>query len=300
MVDAMAEVFIADVAGYRGTKPEKVVSDFGAGGVLVGRAAVDAGMADRLGSLESLIRELSHGGRAGKRSMSPMPGATAGANSEGSTMKVNVLSFFAKWLGAGQPAVIDVPEAVADEAGPDAAALAAAAQVAAPLRLFETGPSAREKALEQELSAAKAALEAAAKAKAADLAATAETWFLAQVKAERLTPAERDKVVAAFVDFAQADADKPISFLAADGGRLGVFKAGIEGRKPAGRTKETVPTDAASVAAQLAAGGLKVFPSAAADPDADAEKAAARKGRVNAMLAATEAGATLAEKPAGK
>jgi signal peptide peptidase SppA len=54
-VDAMAQVFVETVARYRDTTVEKVLSDFGAGGVLVGEAAVEAGMADRLGSLEETI-----------------------------------------------------------------------------------------------------------------------------------------------------------------------------------------------------------------------------------------------------
>lgn len=58
-VDALAQVFIEAVAGYRGVDPETVIEQFGQGGVFVGQAAVDAGLADRLGSLESLIAELN-------------------------------------------------------------------------------------------------------------------------------------------------------------------------------------------------------------------------------------------------
>lgn len=55
LVDATAEVFVETVARNRNTTPERVVADFGAGGMLVGRAAVDVGMADRIGSLESVL-----------------------------------------------------------------------------------------------------------------------------------------------------------------------------------------------------------------------------------------------------
>jgi len=58
-VDALAQVFIDAVAAYRGVDPETVIEHFGQGGVFVGQAAVDAGLADRLGSLESLIAELN-------------------------------------------------------------------------------------------------------------------------------------------------------------------------------------------------------------------------------------------------
>lgn len=55
LVDATAAVFVEAVARNRGTTPARVLADFGAGGLLVGREAVAAGMADRLGSLESIL-----------------------------------------------------------------------------------------------------------------------------------------------------------------------------------------------------------------------------------------------------
>lgn len=58
-VDSLAQVFIDAVAGYRGVTPETVLSDFGKGGVLVGIDAVTAGLADDLGSLESLIAKFN-------------------------------------------------------------------------------------------------------------------------------------------------------------------------------------------------------------------------------------------------
>jgi signal peptide peptidase SppA len=55
MVDALAQVFIAQVAKFRGTSEERVASDFGRGATLPARSAVAAGMADSLGSLEGLL-----------------------------------------------------------------------------------------------------------------------------------------------------------------------------------------------------------------------------------------------------
>jgi len=55
MVDALAAVFIGKVAKFRGTSEAKVGSEFGRGAVLAAREAVSVGMADALGSLESLI-----------------------------------------------------------------------------------------------------------------------------------------------------------------------------------------------------------------------------------------------------
>ncbi len=54
-IDALATVFVDSVAANRGVKPAKVLSDFGKGDVFVGAGAVKAGLADRLGSFESLL-----------------------------------------------------------------------------------------------------------------------------------------------------------------------------------------------------------------------------------------------------
>jgi len=59
MVDALAEVFVAAVARHRGVSEAHVLAEFGQGGVLIGAAAVKARMADRIGSLESVIAALA-------------------------------------------------------------------------------------------------------------------------------------------------------------------------------------------------------------------------------------------------
>jgi ClpP class serine protease len=58
LVDDMAAVFVASVALHRGVSEETVVTNFGAGGVFVGQAAVDAGLVDGLGSFESTLANL--------------------------------------------------------------------------------------------------------------------------------------------------------------------------------------------------------------------------------------------------
>lgn len=60
-VDALAEVFINSVADYRGVDPANVLTQFGQGGMMIASEAIAAGMADRLGSLETLIAQLSGG-----------------------------------------------------------------------------------------------------------------------------------------------------------------------------------------------------------------------------------------------
>jgi ClpP class serine protease len=55
MVDEVAAVLIATVARNRSVSAEAVMKRFGAGGMLVGRACVTAGMADSVGQLEAAI-----------------------------------------------------------------------------------------------------------------------------------------------------------------------------------------------------------------------------------------------------
>lgn len=58
LVDDMASVFVSRVARHRGVSEETVLSDFGAGGMRVGKQATAAGMADELGSFESTLLAL--------------------------------------------------------------------------------------------------------------------------------------------------------------------------------------------------------------------------------------------------
>jgi len=67
-VDALADVFIATVAKGRGVKPDDVIARFGGGDVLIGAAAVAAGMADRIGDFEAVIAELAAGSRPAPKS----------------------------------------------------------------------------------------------------------------------------------------------------------------------------------------------------------------------------------------
>lgn len=67
VVDAMADVFVSAVADFRKTTPDNVLAEFGRGGVLIGKAAVKAGMADRTGSLETVIAELAGSASNSKR-----------------------------------------------------------------------------------------------------------------------------------------------------------------------------------------------------------------------------------------
>lgn len=54
-VDRLAQIFIENVAEFRGVQTDSVLKQYGQGGLLVGADAVAVGMADELGSLESVI-----------------------------------------------------------------------------------------------------------------------------------------------------------------------------------------------------------------------------------------------------
>ncbi|HHC7130627.1 TPA: S49 family peptidase [Vibrio parahaemolyticus] len=78
-LDDLAEVFVQRVARNMAVDRDTVINDFGGGGILVGQAAVDKGMAHRLGSLEGVIAEL----KTGKKNTMPDPNQTNTAADEG-------------------------------------------------------------------------------------------------------------------------------------------------------------------------------------------------------------------------
>lgn len=59
IVDELADVFVASVARNRKVTTDKVINDFGEGSVLVGKSAVEAGLVDETGSLESVLKSLN-------------------------------------------------------------------------------------------------------------------------------------------------------------------------------------------------------------------------------------------------
>jgi len=65
LVDSLSDVFVDKVASYRGTDRDTVLKNYGQGDVLVGQAAVAAGLADRVGSFEGVLSELASGRYAG-------------------------------------------------------------------------------------------------------------------------------------------------------------------------------------------------------------------------------------------
>ena len=60
MLDTLTDVFISAVATHRGVETSKVEKDFGKGGVMVGQENIDAGLADEIGSFESILTVLQN------------------------------------------------------------------------------------------------------------------------------------------------------------------------------------------------------------------------------------------------
>ncbi len=89
LVDAMSDVFTNKVATYRGTDLDTVLKNYGQGDVLVGQAAVAAGLADRMGSFEGVLSELSAGGYSGQAKMNA---AASGGQTESADMRLFLTS----------------------------------------------------------------------------------------------------------------------------------------------------------------------------------------------------------------
>ena len=70
-IDALGEIFVRTVAANRNVSVAKVLSDFGGGGVVVGREAVKVGLCDSVASLSELLAGLNEA--AGTRKSRPAP-----------------------------------------------------------------------------------------------------------------------------------------------------------------------------------------------------------------------------------
>ncbi|QFU18095.1 S49 family peptidase [Microvirga thermotolerans] len=79
-VDALADVFVNAVAENRDASRAYVLERFGKGDVLIGKAAIDAGMADEFGTFEKVLSELA-GGKT-KRAPHSSPRASLPPNSQ--------------------------------------------------------------------------------------------------------------------------------------------------------------------------------------------------------------------------
>jgi signal peptide peptidase SppA len=215
MVDDLADVFVETVARNRRVSVEAVLTDFGQGAVFVGQKAVEAGLADRLGSFEQIVSDLA----AGKKPRRYKPKMAASAaeeedmnlSEELNKIKARVLAAFNTESPSAQDKVDDV---VAKE--PDVSAEEGKAKVVA--------AEAENERLRKQLAA-----QHEEKTKA-----DAEAFVQAQLVAGRLFPAEKDPTITQYLTAAADDQERPLE----KGSRVATLRAMIESRPSNKLTEE--------------------------------------------------------------
>jgi len=180
LVDDMTDVFVAKVARNRGIDPAAVLAV--AGGMLVGQKAVDAGLADMLGSEETVHAALAMGALPTRRSLAtPL-------HQEVLAMPPEKKGFWA-WV-TGDPATAAAPEA------PTAPALELVTA-----ELVSQAPDPDLARLRGEIT----------RLRGAQITKDAAAFAAGELTARRAYPAEQDALVALYVQCAQDDLASPIA-----------------------------------------------------------------------------------------
>lgn len=106
-VDATEDVFVAALAKQRGIDVEKVLAEFGQGGVMPAARAVDVGMADAIGTFEATLSALAANPKGRKRMSKENLAAET----------IPVASITAGYIAASHPAVAEALRAEGKAAG---------------------------------------------------------------------------------------------------------------------------------------------------------------------------------------
>lgn len=227
LVDGLTEVFIAKVARNRGVSPDTVRQDFGQGGMRIGQAAVDVGMADRLGSFEGTLAQLAQQAAAVTRPATPTPSRRAFSAGAITAEEIEAMDWRAFWAGmfgaaeasgatkqtTEQPAASEQPAA-----DPAPAEQPAASTAAADPRIAE---------LEAQLAARTAA---EARQVAEQIEKDAQAFADGAVASRRAYPAEAEALAGLY------------RACAAQGETaLGALRASVEARPQHSVTVESVP-----------------------------------------------------------
>lgn len=118
LLNALSDVFISRVSRNRGTTPENVLENFGKGGVKVGQAAVDSGMADQVTTFETTFSTIRNHKQettmSTPQNQAPAPAQTAPVTVPQAQAPVQTQSAPAAAPAAQAPA-ISVDEAVKAE-----------------------------------------------------------------------------------------------------------------------------------------------------------------------------------------
>jgi signal peptide peptidase SppA len=238
LADDTAAVFITRVAEYRGVSPETVIEKYGGGGVMVGRAAKDAGMIDRFGSYESVHAELS--GKT-ERPLVWVPGGgkhvpaskvPAATSSEGSYM-ATMMERFWKQFGSMDEDETKVPQAAVTHltGTVDTTAL----------------PPPRT-AQDDELARVRKELATERNARAHD---NAVAFADSEITSSRAMPAEREALIEAYIQAATDDLTFGASTAVAGASRVEALKQRQAARPAHTLTTEVVPVNDAARAALI-------------------------------------------------
>ncbi len=261
MIDDIGAEFVRDVARYRGVSEETVLEEFGAGALLVGQRAVDAGLADELGTFEGTLKALAEE----CENRRAWPGLRGPMGQEGKapmTIKDMVKNILAH-AGINWDA-----EAPAGQASEPPAAPPAPAE--------DPEKVALQKALAEE--------------REQRLTAEAERFVADLVAHARAVPAERAGLVAEYVQAARDDAAMPL----ASGSRVQALIARCQARPQHLLTKELLQDGAEKLAGATKLENRQETPKPGEPQPMTAEEE-------EKLLSYTTAGrAVLAERRAGK
>lgn len=133
IVDSIADVFVSKVARNRGITADQVIEGFGQGDVFVGQQAVGVGMADALGTFESVTNEMAGLGSASTVGGVPIMGVRDAWEA--------VRAHFDASFEAGGESLENAPPSVASV---DAVAAGEAVHAAAPLENSSVSPNSSE------------------------------------------------------------------------------------------------------------------------------------------------------------
>jgi ClpP class serine protease len=184
IVDDTAAVFISAVARNRNTTDETVLREYGQGGVMVGRVAVAAGLADRLGSFEATLADIRQVAIQRKQQQRSRLAAT-----EDERMKVSDM-----WRGFFKAAKDEGIEIEPEETEVVTTAQATPAQA--------QSADTRDAELQ-------ALRERIAKQEAQQIQVAAAAFADGAIRDRRAMPAERDTLVRLYTAAAQDDARNP-------------------------------------------------------------------------------------------
>lgn len=229
LVDRLADVFVETVARNRSVSVETVLAEYGQGDVYVGRNAVAAGLADRLGSFESLVADLAAGYMPKKKK------AAASADEEFDMNRYERLKAGLADLLAKIGADADPNETPTDPEGtePETAEEAPAEDATAANDGGTQGAGASYEAVADENRKLKEDLAAA---KALQTHKDIEAFVSTSLADGKILPVEADSIRNLMLQAAQDDLVSPVSA----GTRMDQVKATISGRPSHGLFEEKI------------------------------------------------------------